>query len=149
MNNNKFILVIFLAIIVFLLYSRKNNVTEEHFCADTLTRENHKFILWKGNKVLKYFNNYSDYLKYYHAAQFNFHTKCKKCKPLLPVSNSSLKTSNNAMDKNWADTTMSPKWFNIEYYENFASSDGEGFANIPDSKDDTHFKKNSQGVRCK
>ena len=111
-------LVILISIIsLFILYLMNNN-QKEHFCPTNLTNENGKFILWNGKKVIAMFNNYSDYLKYYHSAQSGYTNKCKQCNPLKAINSSHLKTSPNAMEKNWADTSMSTKWFNIEYFAN-------------------------------
>ena len=73
-------LVILISIIsLFILYLMNNN-QKEHFCPTNLTNENGKFILWNGKKVIAMFNNYSDYLKYYHsynllATPINIHMK--------------------------------------------------------------------------
>ena len=69
--DNKFYLVLFLTLVVFIIYNNKNKDIKEHFCPDKLTVENRKLILWKEGKVMKYFNNYSDYLKYYHSPLYS------------------------------------------------------------------------------
>ena len=109
------ILVIISLIIIYFINIFINNNKNEFFCPTHITKTNNKFILWKDNKTTKMFNTYNDYKNYHQFLQSNFKTKCKTCHLLKPTSNKPI--SNNALDKNWVDTTINNKWYNIEYFD--------------------------------
>jgi len=106
------IVIISLIIIYFINTFIINN--NEFFCPTHITETNNKYILWKNNKTTKMFNTYNEYKNYHQFLQANFKTKCKSCDLLKPTSNKPI--SNNALDKNWVDTTINNKWYNIEYF---------------------------------
>jgi len=108
-------IVIISLIIIYFINTFINNNNNEFFCPTHITETNNKFILWKNNKTTKMFNTYNEYKNYHQFLQANFKTKCKSCHLLKPTSNKTI--SNNALDKNWVDTTINNKWYNIEYFD--------------------------------
>ena len=101
------ILFISLCIVLYINYSK------EHFCPTHISKKQNKLILWENDKPTKLFNTYEDYTKYHNFLQSNYKTKGKSCSLLTPKYKP---TSNNAL-KDWVDTNLHNKWYNIEYFQ--------------------------------
>lgn len=134
---------LFLIIIILILYYKNDIITkykkkniEENFCPDALTRDSGRYILWKNMGIVDVFDTYDSYLEYFELNCYK-----NKCKPLIPSNNNNLKISQNAMEKNWINDGIRPRYKNIEEFINNSRSmrSKKFFKNLRDTEKDMHI----------
>lgn len=110
---------LFCFIVIFLVLYMLQNLKQLETFSDKsqffLTKQNGKFFLWENNTILRQFESYNEYLKFYKISRPHYLQKGIDY-PLLKVT-SSKSLSLNAMDSNWYDSKIPKKIYNIEFFE--------------------------------
>lgn len=117
MNLHIIILVVVIILILTGLYIN-NLYSSEHFnsdlCPEFLYKNGNKFELWKDKAIVRVFDSYSDYLKYYHFTKDNYIRKNNKCAPLKPADKPAGLMSRLLLNTQ----NLLSRFFNIEHFEN-------------------------------
>jgi hypothetical protein len=85
-------------------YEKINN---NYICPKYLTYNGTRYQLWDNGKVVKIFNNYADYLKWFNFTKINYTRKNIFCEPLIPINRTMINGSLLDINK------VYPRLFNI------------------------------------
>merc|ERR1712166_199067 len=137
-------------VVVLLLYLYTNGTTsitkvpiEKFSCPSRLISKNGRFLLIKGNSILKEFQTMEQYLNYYRFMNTNYAQKGESCGVLnsenLPNTAS---FSQNAYNSKWVDGKASQQYYNLNRnpgthkLEGFEDGSGEGIEIISEEDAD-------------
>lgn len=82
-------------------------INKNYICPKYLTYNGTKYQLWNDGNVVKIFDNYADYLKWFNFTKINYTRKNIFCEPLIPINRTMIKGS--LLDIN----RVYPRLFNI------------------------------------
>ena len=113
----KYIIIISILSLLCIALCFRPKLKEGFECPNRLVKRDNKLILLRNGKIIKEFDSMKDYLKYYKFYTSNYLAKNKTCPPLSAVEDVNLYVSKDALSQNWAGTSSSKLYYNVEHFQ--------------------------------